>query len=272
MYAFIKHVRAISIAAAVAALAVFAGTAQAQAPSNTLDAIQKRGTLRVGWAVIYPHFYRDPKTNQLTGVSHEISEELAKSLNVKLELVEDSWATLIAGVQSNKFDITIPSLAITLPRAMSVTYSRPVYQSPVGLMIRKDDLAKYKNWKDMDVSTARISLTLGSNADMFATRAMPNSQILRVKAAPDSITQLLTGRADAWASPVDSFIKVGEEQPSLVRLPGPVIGYSKVSFAMKAGDYFFRDWVNYFIDEMQSTGVLLRIFEKYGLSEESLVK
>lgn len=76
----------------------------------------------------------------------------------------------------------------------------------------------------------------------------------------------------AWASPVDSFIKVGEEQPSLVRLPGPVIGYSKVSFAMKAGDYFFRDWVNYFIDEMQSTGVLLRIFEKYGLSEESLVK
>ncbi|WP_298727606.1 ABC transporter substrate-binding protein [uncultured Ferrovibrio sp.] len=267
-----RILRSCSLAVMALTVAIFANAANAQQPSPTLDAIQKRGTLRVGWAVIYPHFYRDPKTNQLTGVSHEIVEELAKSLNVKLELIEDNWATLIAGIQSNKFDITIPSLAITLPRALSVTYSRPVYQSAVGLMIRRDDLAKYKTWSDMDVQTARISVTLGSNADMFVTRAMTNSQILRVKAAPDSITQLLTGRADAWASPVDSFIKVGEEQPSLVRLPGPPVGYSKVSFAMKAGDYFFRDWVNYFIDELQDTGTLLRIFKKYGLSEDSLVK
>jgi ABC-type amino acid transport substrate-binding protein len=255
-----------------AVLAFVPGTAVAQSQGSTIEAIKKRGSLRVGWAVVYPHMYRDPKTNQLTGISYEIAQEMAKSLGVKLELVEDNWATLVAGVQSNKFDITIASLAITLPRAMAVTYTRPSHQSAVGLMIRKSDADKFKSWKDMDKPGVRISVTLGSNADMFASRVFEKAEIIRVKAAPDSIAQLLTNKAEAWGSPVDSFIKAGQEQPALVTLQGPPIGYSKVSMAVKPGDYFFRDWVNHFLDELQDTGALLRIFQKYNLGEDSLIK
>lgn len=258
-------------ACTLALVAPSVATAQASVTS-TLDGIKSRGTLRVGWAVVYPQIYREPKTNQLTGVSVDIMQEMAKSLGVKLELVEDSWATLVAGVQSNKYDITIPALAVTLPRAMAVTYTRPVYRSPVGLMIRKSDADKYKSWKDMDQPNVRISVTLGSNADMFATRIFEKAQILRVKAAPDSIAQLLTNKADAWGSPVESFIKAGQEQPALAQIGGPAVGYSPVAMAVKAGDYFFRDWVNHYIDEIQETGVLARIFKKYSMSEDSLVR
>lgn len=257
-------------AAALAGLSLIP-SARAQQAGGTLDAIQKRGSVRVGWGVIYPSLYREPGKNEPVGFYVELCQELAKSLNVKLELVEDNWSTMIAGLQANKFDMTIP-LAITLPRAVSATYSKAFLRGPVGLMIRKADEGKFQKWQDMDVSGARISVTLGSNADMFVSRAFSKAEILRAKAAPDSITQLLTGRADAWASPVESFPAVAAERKELVQLAGPPIGYSESAFAVRLGDYAWRDWLSYFTTEMIDTGAMQRLLKKYDRPDDILVR
>lgn len=265
----LKHA-ALRIMCGIAAAVAFATAAHAQ---SALDAIQKRGSVRVGWAIVYPAMYRDPKkNNELVGTSADIVQEMASSMSVKLELVEDNWSTLIAGLQSNKFDITIPSLALTLPRALAVSFSKPVTQSPVVIMVKKELAEKYKSWQDMDRPDVRLTLTLGSDADMFATRSMRNAQVLRVRAAPDSIAQMLTGRAEGQVISTASFPAIVAEHPEFALLPGPPVGFSKISFAMKAGDYRLREWVNYFIDEIRNTGVLLRILKKYGLDETSLVQ
>jgi len=256
-------------AAAIAGLAV--SPARAQQGGSTLDAIQKRGSVRVGWGVIYPNMYREPGKQDPVGFYVGFCDEMAKSLGVKLELVEDNWSTMIAGLQANKFDVTIP-LGITLPRAMSATFSKAFLKGPVSLMIRKSDAEKYKQWKDIDVSSARISVTLGSNADMFITRAMPNAQILRVKAAPDSITQLLTGRADAWASPTESFPSVAAEQKDLMQIGGPIVGYSDTAFAVRFGDFAWRDWLSLFTTEMIETGALARLLKKYGRPDDIIIQ
>ncbi len=256
---------------AAAGLAMTRSASAQQVVGNTLEAIQKRGSVRVGWGVIYPSMYREPGKKEPVGFFVDLCDEMAKSLNVKLELVEDNWSTMIAGLQANKFDVTIP-LAITLPRAMSATYSKAFLKGPVGLMIRKSDAAKYKTWQDMDVPEARISVTLGSNADMFASRAFGKAQILRVKAAPDSITQLLTARADAWGSPVESFPAVAKEREELVVLSGPPIGFSESAFAMRLGDFAWRDWLSIFTTEMIDTGAMRRLLQKHNRSEDILVR
>src|SRR5258708_27269973 len=100
--------------AGVLALAGAIGTAQAQ--TSALDRIEKQRVMRVGWAVWHPYVFRDPKTNQVQGISYDLVQDLGKSLGVKVEWVEDSWATLPAGLQANKFEIT-NLMAITPPRA-----------------------------------------------------------------------------------------------------------------------------------------------------------
>lgn len=263
--------RALGLGIAAAAGLSLARPAFAQQGGTTLEAIQKRGTVRIGWGVIYPSLYREPGKKEPVGIFVDLCEEMAKSLNVKLELVEDNWSTMIAGLQANKFDATIP-LAITLPRAMAATYSKAFLKGPVGLMIRKSDAGKYKTWQDMDLPDLRISVTLGSNADMFASRAFAKAQILRVKAAPDSITQLLTSRADAWGSPVESFPSVAAERQELAVLNGPPIGFSESAFAVRLGDFVWRDWLSYFTTEMIDTGAMRRLLIKYNRSEDILVR
>ena len=55
------------------------GIAKAQQPS-TLQEIKGRQELRVGWAVIYPYIYRDPKTNELTGFAVDFMNDMGEAL------------------------------------------------------------------------------------------------------------------------------------------------------------------------------------------------
>jgi cyclohexadienyl dehydratase len=239
--------------------------AQSQTQS-TLQEVKNRGTLRVGWAVLFSYMYRDPKNNnQLAGFAVEFMTTMAQALGVKVEFVEDNWSTMIAGLQANKFDITLPALGITLPRAEVITYTRPVARQPIGLMVFRKDVDKYSSWKDLDKPEIRITTTLGSNIDLFTTQRIQRAQIIRVKGGPDSIAQLLGGKADAWANAVEAFKMIEKERPDLAIVPGPPLGSSPVAMGIRQGDFIFRDWVNLFIDEMQRTGKLKTMLDAYNL-------
>jgi ABC-type amino acid transport substrate-binding protein len=240
--------------------------AWAQAPSAVTE-IEKRGTLRVGWAVLFPYMYRNPENNQLTGFAVDFMGEMAPQMNAKLEWVEDNWSTMIAGIQSGKYDVTLPALAQTLPRALAVTFTEPVARQPLGLMVLKKNVGKYTSWQDLDKPGVRITTTLGSNVDMFATRRFKQAELIRVKAGPDSIAQVLTGKADAWANAIEAFKLVQTQQPDLAIVPGPTFGSSPIAMAVRQGDFVFRDWINMFIEEAKATGSLQALIAKHNLFE-----
>lgn len=260
------------LAAALTVGIASAAWTPASAQDALLDEIISRGELRVGWSTSYPQLYKDPKTDQVVGISVDIMTELAKQMGVKLVMVEDSWATLIAGLQARKFDMTPPAFAIRLPRAVAVTYSKPVFQSPIGLMVRKADAEKWANADAMDETGIRVTTTLGSVTDQVVTNQMSKAEILRVKSDADSITQLLTNRAEAWASTEDAFEPVAKEHADLVPLNNGTVGSTFIAIAVPKGEYHLRDYLNYFIDEIQDQGFLEKTFDKYDLPHSYLIE
>ena len=257
-----------TLVAMVAAIAVLATTAPvnpAKAQTNsTLSEIKKRGTLRIGWGVWFPYVYRDNKTKELAGLSVDVGNALGEALGVEVEWVEDSWATLIAGLQAGKFDLNNP-MGITLPRAVAVTYTPPFIQYNEGLMVPKKFAGKYKHWRDLDVKGMRITASLGSTTDGFLTKALVNAELIRAKDGATSIAQILSGRADAWANGYGAFNKFSKERDDLVVVPGPVMASVPVAFVVRQGDYHFRDWITYFLRREMKTGAMDRLVKKHGL-------
>lgn len=229
-----------------------------------LNEIKSRKELRVGWAVFYPYVYLNPQTKKISGFAADFMEAMSTSLNVKLVWVEDSWATLTAGLQANKYDMTIPGVAITMPRAEVVTFSKPVAKMPLGLLVKKGGAQDLKSWKDLDQSGKRITTTLGSVVDLFASKRFEKAEIIRVKAGPDSIAQLMANKADAWANGLEGLAMIQKEHPDLVIVPGE-FGVNPICIAFKQGDLVTRDYVNLFIDDLRRTGVLKTMVEKHGL-------
>lgn len=242
--------------------------AGAQAPSR-LEDIKKRGTLRVGWAVWLPYLYRDPSTREIVGVAIDIYKAMADDLKVKLELVEDNWSTLIAGLQANKFDLTA-LMAITAERQKAVWFSEPIVKEPTDIVVRREDLAKYKAWADLDQPGKTVTTTMGSNTQFSAQKNFKNAEVVLVKAGPDSVNQLLTKRVEGWVAVHSAAAYALKEYPQLAVAPALGLPAEPIAFPVRPGDDALRAWLNGFIAKQVSSGDLLRTLQKYGLDSGSL--
>jgi len=240
------------------------GSFTSASASSILHEIQKRGTLRFGWAAWWPYVYRDAKTNRLVGISVDLAEEMAKALNVKVEFVEDTWGTFAAGIQANKFDIW-NLVAITLPRATATGFTEPLTVHGLSLIVKKAEEPGLKSWKDMDKKGKKISVTLGSNTDLYLTRAIKEADIVRLKTSPEAFAAMKTGKANAYASTVDSLTVLAKDNPETYVVPGE-FGRSPVAFAVREDDQVWINWLNQFVAEMKMTGMINSLLHKYGLS------
>jgi ABC-type amino acid transport substrate-binding protein len=265
------RVAGVLLAVGLVAVAIFAGAGRVlgQSPS-TLDQIKSRGVLRVGWGVWFPYVYRDPQTKEVRGISIDIFQEMAKDLGVRPEFVEDSWGTMVAGLQARKFDV-LNLLAITEERKQAADFSKPVLRFGMGFLVLKTNADKYRTWQDFDKPDRKVVVTLGSSTDVFATRTLKQAQILRVKGQDDQVLQILAGRADAQFSSVDSMTFIARAHPELTLIKVPEFPASDVALGMPKGDTAFREWVDKFIDRQKAGGGLRRIVEKNGLDATFII-
>ncbi len=253
--------------ASAVAFAAALGTAHAQSATDRID---KQKTLRVGWAVWHPYVFRDPKTNQLQGIAYDLIADMGKSMGVKIDWVEDSWSTLPAGIQANKFEIT-NLMAITPPRAAVVGFSDSVTKHGLSLIAPQGEVAKTKSWEDWDKPGIKIAVTLGANSDMFVTEKFKRAEIVRLKTVPENVLALVSGRVHAHASTIDALKTIQKEHPTFGIVPGSY-GGSEVAFALPKGDAQLEARVNKFVRDAKQSGLIKQLLDKYGLESSFAVQ
>ena len=90
---------------------------------SKLQEILKRGELRVGTTGDFnPMTVKDPATNTYKGFDIDVVTELAKDMGVKLTFVPTEWKTLVAGITSDKYDIST-SASLNAKRALAAGYT-----------------------------------------------------------------------------------------------------------------------------------------------------
>lgn len=236
----------------------------------TLDAIKRRGSIRIGWAVWYPYVFRDPQSNELSGIMPQYMADMAKALDgVKVDWVEDSTATLIAGLQSDKFDLT-SVLGITPQRAQSATFTDPLLADGTALAGLKSKIGNRTGWETYNANGMRISVTLGSNTDLYVTDKFKNAEIVRFRTEPESIAAVLAGRVDVMAIGRGSSGFVLRQRPELSLVPDSMFQSYPIAPVVQKDNENFRDWLNKFAAEQRSNGRLLKIIEQFGLDKNSI--
>jgi len=249
-------------------LTLFNGSpATAADQESALHRIQRTGIVRVGYALWFPWTYVDEKTKKISGIGPDVIEELAKALgDVKIEWVADTWGTIVAGIQANKFDVVYP-LSVTLTRSLTVAYSDDTMKEAQTFLIRKKDVGKFKTFEDVNQPSVKASVTLGSSSDVALTKVFNKSEIVRFKTSPEALMAMALGKADVYASTGSAIVDALKSHPDLTVMKGS-FALNKNSMAIRQGDQTFLNWLNLFIADMKETGTLDRIFKKYGAKRE----
>jgi len=200
------------IAAAVVASGLMvgvAGVAAAQSrpagvpeagKSERIDAILKRGTLKVGITPAFPWVFRNKtgKGDDYRGSSWVLAKAYAEALGVKLEVVQVSNETKVPIVISGGVDITIAALAETDARKQVVdfvTYSRGTFC--VFGLTTNPKAAAIKTVEQLDDPNLTFAAYVGTNQAAWIPQTFPKAKLRGVTGSGQApVDELLAGRAD----------------------------------------------------------------------------
>jgi cystine transport system substrate-binding protein len=113
-----------------------------KAPSSQGDMlarIREKGKLTIATEGDWPPWTYHGDDNALTGFDVEIGGLIAKGLGVEPDYQEAAWDSLLAGLESGRFDIVCNGVDYTADRAEKYAFSDPYVYTEIVLVVAKDN-------------------------------------------------------------------------------------------------------------------------------------
>jgi polar amino acid transport system substrate-binding protein len=217
---------------------------------DTVEAVRARGVLRIpGILNEDPYFNKDPRTGEWRGFAVEMARDIAKTLGVKLEIVESSWPNQIIDVQSGKADLAF-GVTATPQRALSIALSQPTYFNSFVVVSPKPELAKL-NWAELNNPKYTFAVDLGSSQDLITQQYLPKANVLRFKTRDEAIVAVVSGKADGLVNTMLNGLVMSKKASAIgkVLVPRPVLSTPSVVAMNYAADEkwkaFISAWAEY---------------------------
>ncbi len=189
-----KSLKLITLAGALLAMA-FAPGLQAQTKSR-LQSVLERGSIRVGTTGDFnPMSVRDTGSNAYKGFDIEAMEQLAKDMGVKVEWVPTEWATLVAGLTSDRYDIFAGGSSLNMARAKTVAFTDPYLEAGTVPLVLKANAAKFKSWTEVNKKGVTVAVLLGTVFEEQAKSHFPQATVKSVEKPANGYQEVLAGRA-----------------------------------------------------------------------------
>ncbi|MBQ8129498.1 MAG: transporter substrate-binding domain-containing protein [Clostridia bacterium] len=164
----------------------------ALAEGDLLSEFSERGTLVIAtegkWS---PWTYHD-ESGTLVGLDVEIGTLIAEGLGVTPEFQETDWDSILAGVDSGRFDIACNGVGYTETRAEKYAFTTPYVYTHKVLAVRSDN----EDIKSVDDLAGRT--TANSPSSTYAQLAEEHgATVTYVSTLGETIALLVQGRVDA---------------------------------------------------------------------------
>jgi putative glutamine transport system substrate-binding protein len=239
-----------------------AGPARA-ADDNSLDAIKKRGTIKIGVKYDAPPFgVLSPQTNQVTGFDVDIARAIAKKIlgsPDKVELIQVKSDNRIPLVQNGDIDAFVATATITPARMKTIDFSNVYYRAGQSLLVKRG--SAIKSYKDLDGKG--VCSVQGSTPEQTIRRLVPKANVVTFETYPECLTALRGGRVDAVTT--DNVILGGFEaqDPSQLELVGGLFTFEPYGIGIRKGNTSLTKAINEVLAEMKKSGEYAKLHEKW---------
>lgn len=234
--------------------------------------------LRCGAAVAAPYVMRDAASGQYSGYFVELCRDFGEQvLKVKVEFVDTSWDNIVAGVQSNKWDLAM-ALNQTPERALALAFSVPATEYQVSLLVNKDNpkFAEAGNSvADYDKEGVTFAVMSGTAGDKLISAAVKNARIMRLPGMDETRMALMSRRADVLVDANDTNHLFALANPGWSKeiLPEPALAKQGVSFGLRR-DISPADLqvLNIYLTQRRETGEIDALIDKASAEVNATAK
>lgn len=238
-------------------------TSDAQLEAGVQEIVD-RGVLRVGVKQDLPNFgYRDPESNQYTGMEVEIAKKVAAELGVDIEFTPVTAQTRGALLDNGQLDMVIATFTITEERKELYNFTTPYYTDAVGFLVRKDSKIQ-SSWEALDGLTIGVtqgSIQWGLLEEIAAEKGI-ELNFRELGSNSEVVVALAAHRVDAFSidqSILSAFLGKTNELLDLQYQP------SKYGIVTKKSNTDLATYLDGLVEDWTEDGTLQAIYDDFGL-------
>ena len=249
------------------ALLALAACSTTQAPPAARSELAPSGTLRAAINFGNPILAtKDPATGAPRGVSVDLSRELARRLDVPVQLVTfEAAGKVVEALKSGAWDVAF--VAIDPARAVDISYSPPYVIIEGAYLVRQDSPIRSNAGVDRD--GVRVAVGAGSAYDLFLSRSLKQAKIVRAPTSP-AVTDLFMAQGLEVAAGVKQQLEADARRiPGLRLLDGRFMVINQAMGTPRgrdAGAKYLRE----FVEEMKASGFVAQALERHGIQGASV--
>lgn len=249
------------------ALCVFAPASFAQGSSDSrLGRILASKELRVCiWPDYYSITYRNPKTQQLSGIDIDLAHALGKDLGASVRFVESSFAKLIDDVTQDRCDVAMFAIGITPIRAQRLAFTQPHLASDIYAITSKAN-RRIKAWDDIDKAGTVVAVAKGTLHEPVMKTKLTAAKLLVLDTPFAREQEVASGRADVFMTdfPYSQRFLANNDWAKLVA-PSLTYHITPYAYAMQQGDEVWRARVDRFVADIKRDGRLMAAAKRHKL-------
>lgn len=242
----------------------------AMAEHTVYDRVMESRTIRCSYAIYPPTMMKDANTGEMSGIFHDVIEEVAALHELSVEWTEEvPYGSIIEGMKAGRYDLFCAALWPNAPRAQQGLFTVPLYYSGVNMYVRPDDTrfdaAPYKILNNPAYS---IAIQDGDIIDSIARESFPNAGRVTIPQMSQSSEQFIlvtTKKADvalAERSFANSFLAKNPEALKNVTLDNPIRVFPNV-YMLPAHEMQLKNMLDTGITQLINSGRVNELIQKY---------
>ena len=241
------------------------GCGKKEQTKDDLAKILEKGQIIVGVRDdTSPFGFRD-KNGNLTGFDIELSKILAQNIlgnENKIKFVPVTASNRIEKLISGEVDILVATMSITDQRQIILDFSAPYYIAGQAVLTNSANKATSL----LDFRNKKLIVVFGSTSERNLRLNMPDVEILGFKTYNEAYKALKSGKADGIVGDDTILLSYAINDKS-VRLLEKRFSQEPYAVAFRKTDESKRllEKVDYIIENMESSGKLTKMQEKWGI-------
>lgn len=233
--------------------------------NDDLTTITQRDRLIVGIRNDAPPFGFKDKNGFTVGYDADLARLIAKGIlgdEKKVEFVPVTASNRIMKLNSGEVDCLIATMSITTQRQQFLNFSTPYYMAGQAILVRSSSKATSLR----DFTGKKLIIVFGSTSEKNLRSNVPEVTVIGYKTYNDAYNALKNGKADGIVADDTVLLGFSTNDKSVKLLPKR---YSKepyaVVFRKDDASINFTNKVNYIVENLQNTGRLNRLQEKWKI-------
>lgn len=258
------------------AAGVLLNTAAFTQNASAAEMLKQKDEIKVAMMPNYPPLeFKDPSTDQLTGMDYDLGMEIGKRLNRKISWQEIGFEQMVNAVATKRVDMILSGMTDTKPRQDIATFvdyynSGPQFYTTV---VHKD-INTMLDLCGKTVGTSRRTTFPAEIAAWSKANCEPAGKpaiiVLGAEGTADARTQLRQGRIEGVVQGSETLPYIMNLEKNTYKPLGKAFAYQVTGIGISKDDTALIDGVKGALTAMIADGTYLKILSKWGLQDGAI--